>query len=247
MRALCLIREQPHYRHHAFMRGLKAAGYNTVGTLPDPKKGDVLVIWNRYGGFDEMARQFERAGATVIVAENGYLGVDFNGKRWYALAKTHHNGAGLWNVGGPERWDSLGVDIKPYREGGSEVVILPQRGIGPEGVAMPPHWLDKVKEQGRVRPHPGMNKCVPLEDDLKDAKAVITWGSGAALKALLLGIPVFYAMRGWIGAGGATKLELANFTEPQRPERLAMFRRLAWAMWTVEEIESGEAFKWLLS
>lgn len=76
---------------------------------------------------------------------------------------------------------------------------------------------------------------MPLEDDLAKASKVVTWGSGAAIKALMVGIRVESHMPNWIG-------EQDNTDEG----RLAMFRRLAWANWRLSEIESGQAFRWLL-
>jgi hypothetical protein len=122
-------------------------------------------------------------------------------------------------------------------------VILPQRGIGPPGVATPPQWLQNVRNRlttagikHRVRPHPGQREAMPLEQDLRNASVVWTWGSGAALKALAMGVAVKHEMPGWIGAQDNTDAG-----------RLAMFRRLAWAMWTLPEIESGQAFEALLT
>jgi hypothetical protein len=70
---------------------------------------------------------------------------------------------------------------------------------------------------------------------LAKASKVVTWGSGAAIKALMMGIRVESHMPNWIG-------EQDNTDEG----RLAMFRRLAWANWRLSEIESGQAFRWLL-
>jgi hypothetical protein len=81
-----------------------------------------------------------------------------------------------------------------------------------------------------------MNRAKPLEDDLARCGKVITWGSGAAVKALLWGIPVVSEMPHWIA-------DQQNTDE----SRLAMFRRLAWAQWRLSEIESGEAFACLLN
>lgn len=227
----CLaIRDQPHYRHDAFQSGLRAVGLTEVG----PDRCDVYVCWNRYGGWAHWADACERRGGVVLVAENSAWGNDFAGRRWYTLARGRHNTAGCFPVGGPERWDSLGVELAPWREGKGETVILPQRGIGPKGVAMPEGWGQQFK--GRVRTHPGTNDCVPLEQDLAKATRVITWGSGAAIKALLWGIRVESHMPQWIGEQDNTDAG-----------RLAMFRRLAWAQWEVSEISNGEAFRWLLS
>lgn len=255
MKAFLALRSGVHYRREAFANGLERLGYSVVHGLPlKPGKDDVLVIWNRYGDSARAAERFESAGRPVFVAENGYLGNDFAGGRWYALSLNQHNGAGFWKVGGPERWDSLGKTLPPWRCTGSEVVILPQRGIGPRGVAMPLEWpqrtLERLRKYGfpvRIRPHPGIGPCVPLLEDLADAKAVVTWGSGAALKALMAGVPTFADMPGWIGSGASLPvLDLIN-ARYQRHGRTAMFRRLAWAMWRLDEIANGAAFAWLLN
>lgn len=184
------------------------------------------------------------------MAENGYVRSDIPGK-WFALALKHHNGAGLWNVGGPERWDALGVELNPWRCSGSELVILGQRGIGELGIASPHGWAETVQRKigGRIRSHPGNNEpTVPLEQDLRNASSVVTWGSAAALSALSLGVPVYYAFDRWIGAPAAYSLSQFEHGEPRRDDgdRLRMFQRLIWAQWTIEEIADGRAFRHLL-
>ena len=244
-RALNALSAGPNYRAESFTRGLTAAGLQVVQELQRPGPGDVLLVWNRHGAKDAMARHFEQAGATVLVAENGYLGKVWQGKKWFALARGHHAGAGEWFPGGPERWDSWGAEISPWRDGGREVIVLEQRGIGEPGVASPNGWANHVQARigARIRAHPGAAMpAVSLVDDLKDARCVATWHSGAALHALLMGVPVFYGFPQWIGAGAARPL--AEFNKgPAHGDRLAMFRRLAWAMWTAEEIESGEPIR----
>jgi len=247
-RALCLVREALHYRRDAFLSGLRAAGFKVVPTLKTPGPGDALVIWNRYGWYAAEANRFEAAGARVVVAENGYLGKAWCGGNWYALSIGHHAGAGKWRIGGPERWDALGVELAPWRSG-DEIVVLGQRGIGEPGIAAPDRWAERARRRfgGRIRPHPADKSvaAVPLAGDLANAKAVVTWHSGAALQALLLGVPVFYEFDRWIGAPAAR--HVSKFGEPLRDDaaRLSMFRRLAWAQWQLEEIRSGEAFQGL--
>lgn len=224
-------------RRAAFVQGLQRLGYRVEESLTtNPREGDILVTWNRIGAGDQAAQVFESRGLPVLVTENAAWGNDFAGQRWYSLARGLHNTAGKFPVGGPERWDALGVELAPWRTG-SEVVILPQRGIGPPGVAMPRGWAEKAQQRtgGRIRPHPGTKPCVPLQDDLSDARCVWTWGSGAAIKALLWGVPVHAEMPHWIGEQDNTDAG-----------RLAMFRRLAWAQWRLSEIASGEAFSALL-
>jgi hypothetical protein len=242
------IRDGAHYRRDAFDAGLKRCGFKVQRGLPNAplSRDDLLVTWNRYAQNHRIATDFERRGCKVIVAENGYLGDGLPHSKLMALSISQHNGAGKWPQGGPERWAKLGVDLKPWRTDG-ETVVLPQRGIGPPGVAMPGNWPRQVERLGRVRRHPGAREAVPLDKDLSRAGRVITWGSGAAIRALAWGIPVFYAFPKWIGAEAATPLDrLKDGPKKDDAARLRMFERLAWAQWHLSEIESGEAIKQLL-
>jgi hypothetical protein len=208
------------------------------------------VLWNRPASKEAGAQRFENAGARVMVVENGYLGKNWKGEKWFAMAWGHHAGAGEWPDRGPSRWDSWGVEIAPWRAGGTETVILAQRGIGEPGVASPRGWAESVQRRigGRIRNHPGPHAHpVPLAEDLANASSVVTWHSAAALHALLIGIPVWHAFDQWIGAGAAWPLSEFG-PEPRRDDasRLAAMRRMAWAMWNAEEVRSGVAFRSLM-
>lgn len=251
MRALCLIRRSLLYKREVFVSGLEAAGYKVADSIDRPRPEDILVIWNRYGPSDEAARRFESAGARVIVCENGYLGKHWMGGTWTAMSLNHHCGAGTWRVGDPTRWDSLNIKLEPFRTGGKELLILAQRGIGEVGVASPSGWAQQVQVRygGRIRQHPGNSEPkIPLEDDLLNVSAVATWHSGAALKALILGVPVWYEFPQWIGGLAGTWLQLYGTVPVNRNEssRLHMFQRLIWAQWELGEIANGTAFRWLL-
>lgn len=248
-RALNLLRASVHYRRECFDQGLQAAGFKLVPALADPRPGDLLVIWNRYGGFHEQAQIFERAGAGVLVVENGLLGKNWRGGEWFSLSLGHCAGAGEFKPAGPERWDGWGVPLAPWRTGGRETVIFGQRGIGESGVASPPVWAEGVQRRigGRIRPHPGQGPAKALAVDLADARDVVTWHSAAALQALLLGVAVWFDCPTWIGAGAARPL--AEWPgQPKRDDgsRLEMFRRLAWCCWTLDEIKTGEPIERLL-
>lgn len=242
-KALCLLRKDIVYRREAFLSGLNEAGFDVVEAIAKPKAGDVLVIWNRYGDFDVLARQFEAAGATVVVTENGWLGKRWRGEEWFTLCGGHHAGAGTWAVGDAGRWDGWAVPLDPWRIGGKETVILGQRGIGEPGIASPPRWdeLARAWYGGRIRPHPGQKPSLPIEEDLAEASQVLTWNSGGALKALMMGVPVRCDFPRWIGMSAACPMQ--GDLRRSDSARLAMFRRLAWAMWTLEEIRSGVAFR----
>lgn len=221
-------------RVEIFRKGLERVGFSVeIGIPREPRGCDLLVTWNRIGSADYVARMMETVGLPVLVTENASWGNEFAGDRWYSLARNFHNMAGKFPVGDASRWDGLGVDLASWRTAG-ETVVLPQRGIGPPEVAMPRGWPGQ--QCGRIRPHPGRFPGVPLEQDLAKAGKVITWGSGAAIKALMWGIPVDSHMPVWIGE-----------QDNEDAGRLAMFRRLAWAQWRHTEIASGEAFSRLLA
>lgn len=238
MRAWLNLRHAVPERWRAFHTGLARLGYTVVsGTTTRPGPKDILVSWNRITDGRIAADAFESRGRPVLITENATWGNGFMGGHWYTLASGFHNLSGYFPLGGPERWDAIGAELLPWRTKG-ETVILPQRGIGPLGVAMPIGWELRASEKygGRIRPHPGRNQnAIPLEQDLTKAGRVITWGSGAAVKALMLGIPVVGELPGWIGSQDNTDAG-----------RLEMFRRLAWANWRLHEIETGEPFARLL-
>lgn len=243
-----LLHHSPYYRLHVFSQGLKAHGFRIIQDRNASPRGqsDVLLLWNRNRPHEQIAQRYEAAGATVLISENGYLG------KTRALAKNHHSGAGTWHVGHADRWGTLGIDVKPWREDGEHILVLPQRSIGEMGVAMPRNWEQTIMPRLKamtnrrivLRKHPGKNPKVQIEDDLAGAWAAVTWASGAGLKAICAGIPVFHDYAKWIGGLAATTT--FDIEHPYLGDRNTMFHRLAWAQWAWSEIESGEAFACLL-
>lgn len=234
MKAYLNLRYTVQSRVDSFIAGLNALGF-AIGNRLD---SDIFVTWNRVADSEKIAQQFEAAGKPVIVAENASWGNEFLGGKWHTLALGRHNTAGCFPVGDNSRWDNLGVTLAPWRCSTVlhplETVVLGQRGIGAYG--MPRDWPSTVKHLGRYRPHPGRGTGIPLEHDLRNCGKVITWGSGAAVKALMWGIKVESHMPSWIGRQG-------NCDE----SRLEMFRRMAWCNWQLDEIATGEPFRRLLA
>lgn len=233
MKAWLNLRHPVAERTNAFVEGLESLGYEVaLGTTRNPGPQDAMISWNRIRDAVAAAAEFEAADRPVLITENSLWGNSFAGDTWLTMSRGFHNMAGTFPIGGPERWDSLEIELSPFRKSG-ETVVLPQRGIGPAEVRMPSDWPRLQK--GRVRPHPGKLLGKTLEEDLFTAGKVVTWGSGAAVKALMMGIPVESHMPGWVA-------EQDNTEEG----RLEMFRRLAWCQFRISEIRSGWAFRWLL-
>ena len=234
------------HKFDLFEAGFAAAGYEIVSHNPNPAPDDVVVAWNRKFSNEQQIARYERAGAKVIITENGYIGRDAGGHRLIALAHNHHLGAGRWFVGRDPRWRQHGFDVKPWRTGGEEIVILAQRGIGN---AKTLDWAEDLandlrrrqKRPVRVREHPG-KAHTPVEPDLERAHAVVTWSSAAALYALAFGVPAFHLMPNWIGAP-ASVFGVDNLESPYKGDRTPAFHRVGWAQWTQDEIRSGEAVR----
>jgi hypothetical protein len=191
-----------------------------------------------------------------LVCENGYIGKDSQGRQHYAISGKGHNGSGWWPIGTEDRFEKLGIELRPWisKEGG-HVLICGQRGIGTPLMASPPNWhnaaaaaVKLAKLPAKIRLHPGMKPAATtLEFDLSDAKACAIWSSSSGVKALALGYPVFYAAPFWICEDAAMKLaSIAAGPMMDDQRRLEAFRKMAWAQWSVEEIESGTPFIYFL-
>jgi hypothetical protein len=250
--AIVKIRGEPHYRREAFCAGLRRVGYTVVERGVPSGRQDFLVQWNRKLADEPEAHAWEASGGSVLVAENGYVGKDEQGRQNYALAVHAHNGAGWFPVGAEDRFSALGVAPKPWRSAGEHVLVCAQRGIGSAQMRSPAGWHEAARYKLRktstrrvqVRLHPGMAApTTTLEQDLTGAWACVIWSSGSGVKALLSGIPVFYDAPHWICELAATQ-GLADLESPVLSDdlRLLALQRMAHAQWSVSELETGEPF-----
>lgn len=263
LRAWSMIREQPVYRREAFASGLQAAGYEVHQASPwtNPvRAGEVLVIWNRYDYTHQVASRFEKAGGIVLVAENGYLGVDRSDRRIYAIARHAHNGRGQWPRGDGERFARLGIEPRPWRAQGGHILVAPNRSFGMPGGIMDHDWAAQIaralqartRRPVRVRMHPGnVAPQRPLAEDLRDCWAVVIWSSSVGVEALVAGVPVVCCAPWWICKPAAAGPEALQDIEQlpgavQQAARLPALQALAWAQWSVDEIADGTAFRHLL-
>jgi hypothetical protein len=251
MIALCMIRQQPHYRRHAFETGLRRAGYSMIQGGRPAGPEDLLVIWNRYGACESMARTWEQIGGTVLVCENGYLGVDSEQRQYYAISAHGHNGSGWFPRSGEDRFAKLGIDVEPWRPGGDHILVRGQRGIGTAQMASPVNWHNEAGSAlrklttlpVRIVDHPGNVSPKPIPEALDRAGACVIWSSALGVLALVRGIPVFYGAPYWICSGAARPLS-EYALGPVRDDRArnAELCRMADGQWSVQEIESGAPF-----
>lgn len=230
-------------RRAAWHSGLDRTGYTVVdvdapGSIRPKRDSDIYIGWNRHLEGAGAADRFAAAGCRVLITENATWGNGFMGGHWYTVARDYHNVAGTFRPDGAGRWDAIGAELGEWRTSDGETVVLASRGIGPIAHRQPFGWPEHAQRVhgGRIRRHPGNRPALPLLDDLKRAGLVVTWGSGAAVLALIAGMPIISHMPHWIA-------EQDNTDEG----RLAMLQRLAWAQWRIEEIAAGEPIARLLT
>lgn len=252
-------------RHKAMEQGLAAAGWSVVHQAGKPQSPeDVLITWTRHKGWkDQQATAFEQAGGSVIVAEEPHLkGVPPGlSERLYCLS-VHDHQAGWWYIGGPERWDSFGIDLHDWR-GSSKpedmILVREQRGIGSPKTASPQNWHHEMigalkaitGRTAQILEHPknlkkqGRTPNAPWDKLREICHALVTWNSHDGTLALIHGVPVFCMAKHAFFKASACD-DLGKIEQPWRPDnRLDVMRNLAWAHWTASEIKSGEAFHYL--
>lgn len=257
--AAILIRGSISYRRDAFEAGLRRLGYDVQFTPHrNPGPGDVLVSWNRMRDQEPLIRRYIAEGAIVIIAENGLIGIDDDGQKFYCLCLEHHNGAGRWDTddGDHRVWNLLKrAPLKPWRETGGHVLVMPQRGIGEPGVAQPRGWTDSVVQRLRqctdrpirVRTHPGARASYTTPAaDLAGAWAAVVWASSAGIKALFAGIPVFHESRHFFGSAAA-RFGIEDVEDCFTGDRMPMLHDVACAQWSASEIATGEPFARLVA
>ena len=247
MRALCLIRKEPFYRRAAFEQGLKKVGFTLISAGSAEGPEDWLVIWNRQGLNEQQANAWEARGGTVIVAENGYLQkVD---KTHYAISVHGHNGSGWFPVVNEDRFDKLGFEIKDWRTHGREIIVRGQRGIGTPPNASPPNWArtattnlrNKTTLPIRVYEHPGdKGKLEKDAENLRNAAGLAVWSSAMGVRALVEGVPVWYAAPHWVCEEGGAKF--STFPTVNARGRYLALHRMSHGQWHHEEIAAGEPF-----
>lgn len=244
-----LIRNGPHYRREAFVNGLQELGYKPLSTMNGrPKKGDILLIWNRYGEYENQAKLFESSGGIVIVVENGYSTTE---KKHFALSlfQHHHGGVGVKD----NNFDEL--NFSP----GKHILVCAQRGIGSDLMRSPTSWDRRIasklqrftKREIKIRLHPGKHEpSMSLEKELKNCHACIVWSSACGVKALQLGVQTFYDAPRWICEKSARKVteiisgdcDINMVYDANNSGLVNTFNN----QWDLEQIASGQAFATLL-
>jgi hypothetical protein len=233
----------------ALAEGASRLGIVHMSTPARFEPDDVAILWAPFRGTfrSDIYRQIRAAGGRAIIGENGWLS-PIQGQKYFQVALHGWNGTGDFPDGGAERWESWGVPLSDWRQDGENILVVEQRpkGINLDPRAMPPGWAQSVAPLTR-RPVVRRTRFTeaPLERQLDEAFATLTWTSTVAIKSLIRGVPAFYCGP-HINCGELMRRGL-DVDQPIYPDRESVFRRYAWMQWTEAEIRSGEPFARLLA
>lgn len=249
---IALMRNDRKFAHPELVYGFERCGFKVTDQRTNEfHRDDVLVLWNRRPGDAGICENARRAGAKIVIIENGYFGREWRGSRWYAISRDHHYTKPIRHL--PERWRHFGIELKPWqRVKHNRVLLLPQRGIGEPGVGMPRDWLhsastyfDRRGWVADVRSHPGaigQTAADTLQQSILGYYAVATWASGAAIKALVEGIPVINWYHKWMMRSACVHADKWDSGTRPETDRLPAFEYMAGGLWSAHEIASGEPF-----
>lgn len=160
----------------------------------------------------------------------------------------------------PTRWKSLGIELDPWQTNGSHILICPPTeavGAFYGLTCWDREWGSMMASKARaiygddrrivIRTKDSM---LPLDADLKDAYAVITFNSSVGWEALRRGLRVVswwpYSTLGtWFVYHGGTTLDALE-GDWSRFNREELFSFMANHQFTLEEIGNGVARRYVL-
>lgn len=215
-----------------------------------PIPGTTSIAYGILRGTGEILRECERTGENYIYCDHSYFKqhrCDLSASRQNGYFRLVQNDRYARDIGSrpSDRWEALGVKVKPWRKTGKHIVVVPvSRFVAAYNGFNASDWLGstlaKLKE---VTDRPVMIKPkdsdAPIEEVLDGAWALVTMESNAAIDALVAGVPVFAGVSAAVAP--IANMELDLIESPPMGDREGLFSMLAYQQWTIDEIVSGEA------
>lgn len=188
---------------------------------------------------------------------DGYHKIVLNSRHPTAYFQQHEHSA--------DRFLSFGVPIQPWREDGRHILVvgMSAKAAYAEGLK-PEEWeRDTIARLAQLTKRPLVYRPKPnwpeakkiagasferdqsLPEAFRECHAVVARHSNVAVDALLQGVPCICPH------GAASVLsghDLTQIESPPTPEgRLQWAADLAWTQWSLEEMQSGAAYRYLLA
>lgn len=206
-----------------------------------------------------------RRSIPVLCVELGTIGT-LNRAHWRHLGWNGVNGRSVWITRKPgNRWDKIFrpiINVRPWRtDDQGPIVVLGQKpfDVSLENCRNYMQWLQEtIKRIGNravFRPHPkALDMQIPgvpndtnglLETTLKTASATMTWNSSAGVQSVIAGVPHYCEDRGSMAWEVSRRVN--EMGRDSTFDRQPWLDRLAYSIWHMDEIRSGEAIQSLLS
>jgi hypothetical protein len=191
----------------------------------------------------EMLQTARREGRDYFYGDHAYFGR----KQFYRITANAYQHHGIGETDG-KRFKAFGRPVQPWRTKGSHVLVCPQsdthfRFFGIDGQKWTRDVIAQIR-QATDRPVRVRMKVdrKPIQDDLRDCWAVVTYSSASALDAMIAGVPVF-VLADFAAAALAGLQDLSLIESPIYPDGRERFLGvLADNQWTLSEMSSGMAW-----
>ncbi len=252
---------------HAMHKGIRRYEAQ-VELLPDHRyrqpRHDIAIFYGLAGNLRRVFHEYRAEGRKAVYIDLGYWGRR-NKNRYDGYHKLSLNGRHPTDyfqaVPHPaDRFEHFGIDIAPWRQSGRHIIVagMSAKGATCEGF-VPQQWegqtitaLRRLTDRPIVyRPKPSWIGAKPiagstfqpgiaLVDALDNAWAVVCHHSNIAIDAILAGVPVVCTQ------GVATKIasgDLSCIESLPMPDNRAQWAAdIAYAQWSMDEMESGAAW-----
>ena len=236
---------------HYVVSGFGARRVPPVILLPG-----TAIMYGILRGSGNVIKECEREGHPYLYVDHAYFwqykGMVDEPRAHFRIVKNgrYFNNLGD-NVPG-DRFKALGVEVKPWKKGGSKVVVVPLSAFVARYMGVDPvQWLETTIEALSrhtdrhivVKPKYPMRdfdpKRSPFIDFIKDAHAVVSAESNVAVDAIVEGVPIFCSPNSPAAAMGLSDLD--KIESPVYPDRENWLNMLAYRQFTIGEIASGKA------
>ena len=240
----------------------------------EPKKKWKLMLQHH---FTKNSIVKNHKGKPLIVIETPLLGRTITDNHEYHRVGLNHFMRGLGdfkNENSPsDRFEKLGLEIKPWRKKGKHILIAGQNMFDASLFGIDFEWWVKntIQHLRRhtdrpivFRDHPEnkdqMKNLIDtykwcnvsysnkgtINDDLKNAHCTVAYTSGSSIDSILAGVPVIPCNECnfvW----SISSHQLSEIENPKLGEREQLLYDLAYAQWSVEEIKQGKPWHHLIS
>lgn len=229
----------------ALSRGLGREPHRVAVGEP-PEDGHPFVVWGQEWLTLRIVPQAVRSGRPFWCVDNGYWQPGRGTPRGYY--RLTYRGMSPVLLPPSDDLRLAAVPLKVWRSTGRHVLLaMPGVHFGAALGIDVPGWCATIRDELRrhtdrrvyVRPR---DSRIPLAQDLAGAWCVVTHSSNVAVDAAIAGVPVFVAPTSAAAPVGRTDLDIEAAVTPGRKHWL---RSLASQHFTVPEMASGLAWRWM--